>query len=130
MKRNTLKSDKIDKTIRDVKIQCGECGKKLKFRINGETIVEGEGVIAMNFPAAVCNDCINTALDKVAEPSGLICIKNLNPILAREFLLDFKFLLPYSEAVKFFASIFPDSEMIDDVITQRFQRDEFTSSLL
>jgi predicted 3-demethylubiquinone-9 3-methyltransferase (glyoxalase superfamily) len=44
--------------------------------------------------------------------------------------LDFKFLLPYSEAVKFFASIFPDSEMIDDVITQRFQRDEFTSSLL
>jgi hypothetical protein len=123
MKENRLKYDIIDKTIRDIKIPCFECGKKLKFRIDGETVVEGEGVIAMNFPAAVCNACINTALDKVADPSGLMCIKNLNPILAREFLLDFKFLLPYSEAVKFFASLFTDSEMIDDVITQRIQSD-------
>jgi hypothetical protein len=130
MNRNRLKSDKIDKTIRDVKVKCIECGKSLKFRTKNEIVIEGEGVIAMNFPAAVCQGCINNALDLVADPSGLICVNNLNALLVREFLSNFKFLLPYSEAVKFFVSLFPQSGLIDYVATKRLQKDEFTSSLL
>jgi hypothetical protein len=84
----------------------GGCGNLLKFHIENEIVVEGEGVIAVNFPGAVCQDCINTVLGKEADPPGLICVKRLSPILAREFLLDFDFLLPLSEAVKFFASLF------------------------
>jgi|WetSurMetagenome_2_1015567.scaffolds.fasta_scaffold01451_21 hypothetical protein len=119
MKRNRLKSNKKDKTVRDVEITCVECGKSLKFRTKNEIVIGGEGVIAMNFPCVICHDCINTVLDRVSDPSGLICINNLNPLIAREFLLDFKFLLPYSEAVNFFASLFPESELIDEAATKR-----------
>jgi hypothetical protein len=52
--------------------------------------------------------CIDSVLDKVADPPGLVCIKNLNPIMAKELLLNFKFQLPSSQAVKFFASLFPE----------------------
>jgi hypothetical protein len=48
-------------------------------------------------------------LDKVADPPGLVCIHELSPILARELILNFTFLLPLSEVVKFFVSLFPES---------------------
>jgi hypothetical protein len=129
MKKNRIKYNKIDKNARNVMMPCIGCGKMLKFHVKNENVIEGEGVIAMNFPGAVCHGCIHSVLDRVAEPEGLVCIKKLDPILGSEFLLDFKFLLPYSEAVKFFASLFRDSEMIDEAATKRLQRDEFTLSL-
>jgi hypothetical protein len=108
MKKNTLKCDKIDKTIRNVKIPCIECGNLLKFRIENEIVLEGNGVMVANFPGAVCQDCIESVLDKVADPPGLVCIKNLSPILAKELLLSFTFLLPLADAIKFFSTLFPE----------------------
>jgi hypothetical protein len=92
-----------------MKIPCVECGRTLVFRIENETVVEGEGVIAVNFPGAVCHDCIDSVLDKVEDPPGLVCIKNLSPILAKELLLNLKFLRYPSQAVKLFVSLFPES---------------------
>jgi hypothetical protein len=112
MERNTLKSDKIDKNMSDVKIPCVECGKMLKFRIENETVVEGEGIFAMNFPGAVCHDCIESLLGKVADPPGLVCIKSLNPVISQEFLSNFEFILPLPDAVKFFGSLFPENQFI------------------
>ena len=82
-------------------------------------MLEGDGVIAVNFPGAVCQDCIDSVLDKVEDPPGLVCIKNLSPILAQELILNFTFLLPSSQAVKFFASLFPESGLVDEAYAQR-----------
>jgi len=112
MKRNTFKSDKINKNIRNVKIPCINCGKLLDFSIEGETVVDGVGIIAVNIPGVVCHDCINAVLSLVADPPGLICIKSLNPVIAQEFLYNFEFRLPLSEAVRFFGSLFPENQFI------------------
>ena len=111
MNSKKVKSGKIDKNVRNVKIPCIDCGKLLNFSIENEIVVEGDGVIAVNFPGAVCRDCIDSVLDKVADPPGLVCIKNLSPILAKELMLNFKFLLSPSQAVKFFVSLFPESRL-------------------
>lgn len=103
------KDEKIDKIVRNVKIPCVECGKLLNFRTENDIVVSGNGVIASNFPGAICHDCIDSVLEKVADPPGLVCIKNLSPIMAKELLHNFKFLLPTSHAVKFFVSLFPKS---------------------
>ena len=66
-------------------------------------------MIAVNFPAAICPECIDSVLNLVSDPSGLICIKEMSPILASELLRSFTFLLPLSEAMKFFALLFPES---------------------
>ncbi|MDD5700639.1 MAG: hypothetical protein PHU23_01200 [Dehalococcoidales bacterium] len=109
MKSKKVKSSKTNKNIRNVEIPCIECGRTLKFHIEDDIVVlEGDGVIAVNFPGAVCHDCIDSVLDKVKDPHGLVCIKNLSPILAQELLLSFTFLLPLSEAVKFFSTLFPE----------------------
>jgi hypothetical protein len=108
MTSKLLKDDKINKIVRNVKIPCVECGCMLKFLIEDEIVVEGEGRIVCNIPGAVCLDCIDSVLDKVADPPGLVCIKELSPILARELILNFTFLLPSSQAVKFFVSLFPE----------------------
>ena len=129
MKRNRIKFNKKDKNYRNVKIPCIKCGDMLKFLIDDGTVVEGEGIIAVNYPGAVCHDCINALLDMVADPPGLICIKNLNTVIAQEFLSNFEFMSPQHEAVKFFVSLFPESELIDEVATQRLHVDEFASSL-
>jgi hypothetical protein len=98
---------KTDKNRRIVNIPCIECGRKLlKFHIENETVIDGEGVIAMNFPGAVCPDCIDAVLGQVADPPGLVCIKNLNPMLAKEFIESFDFLLHPSQAVDFFLTLF------------------------
>jgi hypothetical protein len=81
----------------------------LKFSIKNEIVVEGEGRIVCNIPGAVCPDCIDSVFEKVADPPGLVCIKELSPILARELILNFTFLLSTSQAVKFFVSLFPES---------------------
>jgi hypothetical protein len=112
MRKNRLKSDKIDKINRDVEVPCVECGKKLKFHIGNENVIAGEGVIAVNFPAAVCPDCIDAVLSRVADPPGLICLKELNSILTQGFINNFKFVLQLSEAVKFFSSLFPENQFI------------------
>jgi hypothetical protein len=112
MTSQLLKDDKIDKIVRNVKIPCVECGKMLQFHIENDVVIEGEGRIACNIPGAVCPDCIESVLDKVEDPPGLVCIKKLNPIMAKEFLLNFKFLLPLSEVVKFFISLFPESGLV------------------
>jgi len=109
MKRITLKCNKIGKNIRNVKIPCIECGDLLKFRIENEIVIQGNSVIAVNFPGAVCQDCIESVLYKVADPPGIVCIKNLSPILAKELLLSFTFLLPLADATKFFSTLFPEN---------------------
>jgi hypothetical protein len=109
MTSQLLKNDKIDKIARNVKIPCVECGKMLKFHIENDVVIEGEGRIVCNIPGAVCSDCIELVLDKVEDPPGLVCIKNLNPIMAEEFLLNFKFLLPSFQAADFFISLFPEN---------------------
>ena len=99
----------INKKIRNVEIPCIECKIMLKFRIRNDIVVEGDGVIAVNLPAAICPGCVESLLDRVADPPGLVCIKELSPILAREILQSFTFLLPKSEAIEFFALLFPES---------------------
>jgi hypothetical protein len=105
MKKNKLRSDGIGKIV---EVSCVECGGILKFCIKNEVVVEGDGVIAINFPGAVCQECIESVLERVNDPPALVCIKNLSPILARELLLSFAFLLPSSEAVKFFSTLFQE----------------------
>jgi hypothetical protein len=109
MKKNELKSDRLDK---NVEVPCVECGRMLKFIIKDETVVDGVGIIAINIPGAVCQECINAVLDMVADPPGLVCIKSLTPVIAQEFLSNFKFILPLSEVVKFFGSLFPENQFI------------------
>ena len=119
MNGNTLKSDKIGKNIRNVKIPCIECGDLLKFRIENDVVVEGDGVVACNIPGAVCQDCIDSVLDKVADPPGLICLIDLNPTLAQEIIQNFRFILPSSEVVRFFVTLFPENELVYAAAAQR-----------
>jgi hypothetical protein len=90
----------------------------LKFRIENNVVAKCDGVIAVSFPGAVCRDCIDSVLSQVSDPPGLICIKELSPILARELLRSFTFLRPKSEAVKFFALLFPESELEENTYKQ------------
>ena len=101
-------TSKINNNIRKVTIPCFGCGHMLKFSIENDIVVMGDGRIVCNIPGAVCEDCIKSVLDKVADPPGLICINRLSPVLARELLTSFTFLLPKSEAVEFFALLFPE----------------------
>lgn len=119
MKRQKIKSDKINKNVRNVKIPCVDCGRLLNFRIEKDIVLEGDGVIACNIPGAVCDDCINSVLDRVADPPGLTCINLLNPILAQELILNFEFLLPSLQAVGFFLSMFPENDLIYEACEQR-----------
>jgi len=80
----------------------------LRFRIVNEVVVGSEGRIVANLPGAVCPDCIEPLLDKVADPPGLICIDRLSPELAQGLLESFTFLLPKSQALEFFKRLFPE----------------------
>ena len=62
MDRKEVKSNKINKNVLNVKIPCVECGCMLKFSIEDEIVVEGEGRIVCNIPGAVCLDCIDSIL--------------------------------------------------------------------
>jgi len=92
----------------EVLLSCVECNRMLRFRIENGIIVEGEGRIAINVPCVVCEDCLESLLNRVADPPGLVCINRLSPILVREILKSLTFLLPKSEAFSFFASLFPE----------------------
>lgn len=100
----------IDNNYRNVTIPCIECGRMLGFHIENDIVVKGDGRIVCNIPGAVCPDCIESILDKVDDPPGLVCFEGLSPILAREILKSFTFLLPKSEAIEFFALLFPNGE--------------------
>ena len=119
MNSKKVKSGKMNKNIRVVKIPCIDCGKLLNFCIEDETVVEGDGVIVANYPGAVCQDCIDSVLDKVADPPGLICLKDLNPTLAQEIILNFEFILPSSEVVVFFVSLFPENDLVYEACERR-----------
>ena len=108
MKAQLSKDDKINKIVRNVKIPCVGCGDLLKFSIKNKIVVEGEGTIVCNIPGAVCPDCIDSVLEKVADPPGPVCFKNLNPNIAQEFLSNFELMLPQHEAINFFESLFPE----------------------
>ena len=92
----------------EVLLSCIECGLSLRFRIENGIIVEGEGRIAINVPGAVCEDCVESLLNRVADPPGLVCIEGLSSIMAREIMKSFTFLLPRSEAVRFSEMLFPE----------------------
>lgn len=100
----------INNNNRSVSIPCIECNRMLMFRIENGIIVKGEGKIAISIPCAVCEDCVDLLLSRVADPPGLVCINRLSLVLAREILRSFTFLLPRSEAAKFFASLFSEIE--------------------
>jgi len=91
-----------------VHIPCIECKRILRFRILDGVVVEGEGRIACNIPGAVCEDCAESLLDKVADPPGLVCFEGLSPELAQGLLESFEFLLPKAEALEFFKTLFPE----------------------
>jgi hypothetical protein len=103
-----IMTNRINNNSRIVTLPCIECGRLLRFRIVNEVVVESEGRIVANVPCAVCPDCAEPLLDKVADPPGLICIDRLSPVLAREILQSFAFLLSRSEAFGFFAVLFPE----------------------
>jgi hypothetical protein len=121
MKSNGLKSGKIDTNTQNVKILCIECGRTLEFRVENETIVGGDGIIAINLPSAVCHECLNTVLDKLADPPGLVCTRNLNPILAGEIIGSFDFLLSPSQAVDFFLFVFPENDLVHAACKRRLR---------
>ena len=91
----------INNNDRSVSIPCIECGRMLKFRIKNDIVVEGEGKIACNVPAAVCQDCVGIVVEVGWQtlPASL-CFDGLSAIVAREILESFTFLLPRSEAVQ------------------------------
>lgn len=92
-----------------VSIPCTECGRALRFRIESGIVVGGEGRIACNLPAAVCDNCVDRLLQRVGEP-GLLCFDGLSAILAQEIVESFPLLLPKSVAVAFFQSLFRSEE--------------------
>ena len=96
----------------EVWLRCVECGRMLRFRIENDVVVVGEGKIACNVPCAVCEDCVDLLLSRVADPPGLIIFDGLSAIVAREILKSFAFLLPRSEAVEFYISLFPEIELV------------------
>lgn len=101
-----MKCNKYNKNSRIVQVPCIECGCPLKFCIENDVVIEGEGVIAVNIPGAVCPACIEPTLSKVSDPPGLVCVRELSSTLT-ELLKDFDFMLPLSDAAKFFDSLFP-----------------------
>jgi len=96
--------------IRIVNMPCIECRRMLKFRIRDDVVVEGEGRIVANVPGAVCPDCMESLLDRVADPPGLVCIEGMSSIMAEELLQSLEFLLPREEAVEFFKRLFPEKQ--------------------
>lgn len=92
---------------RSVSIRCVECGRALRFCIANDVVVYGEGRIAINVPAAVCDNCVDRLLERVADPPGLVIFDGLSLIVAQELLESFLLLLSKSEAMKFFGLLFP-----------------------
>lgn len=100
---------------RSVSIFCFECGSALRFRIENDVIVDGEGRIAINVPAAVCEGCVDSLLQRVGDPPGLIIFDRLSAIVAQELLQSFPLLLPKSDARRFLAALFPALGTLDQI---------------
>lgn len=100
----------INNNCKNVTVPCIECGCPLRFHIENEVVIDGEGRIAINVPCAVCSDCVESLLEKVPDPPGLIIFEGLSLEMAGELLRSFTFLLPRREAVDFFRLLFPEIE--------------------
>jgi hypothetical protein len=98
---------------RSVDIPCVECGRKLRFRIENDVVVESEGRTAINVPCAVCEDCVELLLSRMDDPPGLVIFEGLSAIVAQELLESFPLLLKKSEALKFFTTLFPELGALD-----------------
>jgi hypothetical protein len=103
-----IMTNRINNNSRIVTLPCIECGRLLRFRIVNEVVVESEGRIVANLPAAVCPDCIEGLLSLVPDPPGLLFFHELSLILAQELLRSFKFLQPKSKAMELFEQLFPE----------------------
>jgi YgiT-type zinc finger domain-containing protein len=101
-------TSRINNNSRSATLPCIECGRMLRFRIVNEVVVGSEGRIVANVPCAVCPDCVESLLDRMVDPPGLICIDRLSPELAQGLLKIFAFLLPRLEALEFFKRLFPE----------------------
>lgn len=106
----------IDNNSKNVSIPCKECGRMLRFRIQNEVVVGGEGKIAINVPAAVCEGCVDRLLGRVGDPPGLVIFDGLSAIVAREMVESFPLLLSKSEALKFLTTLFPE---LDGTLDQK-----------
>ena len=102
----------INNNDRRIIIPCIECGFKLEFHIKDDVVVDKGGLIACNLPAAICSDCVDAILAKVPDPPGIIRLEGLSQEMVRALLESFTFLLPKSEALEFFASLFPKVELV------------------
>lgn len=98
---------------RSVPLPCVQCGKALRFCVANDVIVGGEGRIACNLPAAVCEGCLDRLLKRVGDPTGLVIFDGLSAIVAEELLESFPLMLKKSEALKFFATLFPELRALD-----------------
>lgn len=96
--------------IRVVNIPCIECGCILRFCIKDDAVFDGEGRIVANIPGAVCPDCVESLLDRIADPPGLVCIEEMSLLMAQYLLQSLEFLLQRQEAVEFFKRLFPEIE--------------------
>lgn len=105
----------MNNIYRTFAIPCIECGNMLQFRTEDEVIVQTEGRIVANIPCIVCEDCVDLLLNQVADPPGLICFNGLSANMAREILHSFEFILPRSDASKFFSLLFPEGIMCDSI---------------
>lgn len=92
---------------RTVSKPCVVCGRALRFRVANEVIVESEGIIACNVPCAVCYDCADVLVDRLPDPPGIVCIDRLSRFVCEELLESFPLILPKSDAIAFFQSLFP-----------------------
>lgn len=93
---------------RSVPLPCVQCGKALRFCVANDIVIQGEGRIAISVPCAVCPECVESLLQRVQDPPGLVIFEGLSAIVARELLESFPFLLNKSEAVAFFGLLFPE----------------------
>jgi len=98
---------------RSVALPCVQCGKALRFCVANDLVIEGEGRIAINLPAALCEGCLDRLLERVGDPPGLVIFDGLSAIVAQELLECFPLLLSKSEAVAFFELLFPELGTID-----------------
>lgn len=98
---------------RCIPLPCVQCGKSLRFCVANDVIIEGEGRIAINLPAAVCEGCLDRLLERVGDPPGLVIFEGLSAIVAQDLLESFPLMLKKSEAVAFFGLLFPEMRTLD-----------------
>jgi hypothetical protein len=91
--------------------QCYGCRKELNvYQTDGG--LRSDDDIAMNLPGIVCFDCSFDLVNKVPDPPGLVCVRELTPATAVAALETREFLRPAEEAVLFFIHLFPTNSQV------------------